>query len=131
MLLTDTLELDKKIATLKTDIDIISEMVRKSVSKNTKTAQSQEDYKTRYDELSKRYNKAKEVLDILLNEKPYKLGKSIKLETFIKKVETADKELENWNDELWILTVDKAIVHKDKSITFKFYNGKEIRIETE
>lgn len=116
---------------LKNDIDLISEMVRKLVSQNTKTAQSQENYKTRYDELSKRYDKAKIELDKLLNEKVYRLGRSTKLEAFIKRIESADIELESWNDELWVLMIDKAIVHKDKSITFKIYNGKEIRIEVE
>lgn len=75
---------------LKNDIDLISEMVRKLVSENTKTAQSQENYKTRYDELSKRYDKAKIELDKLLNEKVYRLGQSTKLEAFIKRIESAD-----------------------------------------
>ena len=40
---------------------------------------------------------------------------------------TLSKEsvLDEWNEELWMIMVEKATVHRDKSITFKFYNGKE------
>lgn len=130
-LLTDTTELDKKIIILKNDIDLISETVRKLVADNSKTIQSQKDYQTRYDELSKRYDSTKIELDKVLNEKAYRLGQSTKLQSFIKELERADEVLDSWNDELWMLMIEKAIVHKDKSITFKFYNGNEIRIEAE
>lgn len=42
-------------------------------------------------------------------------------------METTEITIDTWNDELWMTMVESAIVHKDKSITFKFYNGKEIR----
>ena len=78
--------------------------------------------------MSERYNKLKDKLDKLINERAYKLGQSTKLEASIKEMETAETTIDTWNDELWMTIVESAVVHKDKSITFKFYNGKEIRI---
>lgn len=64
----------------------------------------------------------------MINERAYKLGQSTKLEAFLKEMETAETIIDTWNEKLWMIMVEGAMVHKDKSITFKFYNGKEIRI---
>ena len=64
----------------------------------------------------------------LINERAYKLGQSTKLEAFLKEMETAETIIDTWNNELWMIMVESVVVHKDKSITFKFYNGNEIRI---
>jgi len=37
--------------------------------------------------------------------------------------------LDEWDSSCWALFVDEAIVHKDKSITFNFNNGTNIKIE--
>ena len=127
-LLTNTETLDEKITSIKNEIDIISELVRKLVKQNSTEAQSQEEYQKKYNDLSERYNKLKDELDKLINNRAYKLGQSTKLEAFLKEMETAETTIDTWNDELWMIMVESAVVHKDKSITFKFYNGKEIRI---
>lgn len=33
-----------------------------------------------------------------------------------------------WDKRIWIMMVKNANVHRDKSITFKFYCGEEIRV---
>lgn len=40
----------------------------------------------------------------------------------------ADDYMETWLDEMLILIVETATVHRDKTITFKFVNGCEIRV---
>lgn len=37
-----------------------------------------------------------------------------------------DDKLSEWNENLWMLLVKSAVVHRDKSITFKLNNGNEI-----
>ena len=36
--------------------------------------------------------------------------------------------LHEWDNTIWTVMVEKAIVHRDKSITFVFYNGNEITV---
>lgn len=36
--------------------------------------------------------------------------------------------LDHWDDTIWHVMVENAIVHKDDSITFHFYNGEEIKV---
>lgn len=50
------------------------------------------------------------------------------MELFIESIKDKPDVIDSWNSDLWILLVDKAIVHHDKSITFVFKNMKEITI---
>ena len=127
-LLTNTAELDDKITSLNTELDIVSEMVRQMVNQNSKVLQSQVEYQKKYNDLATRYNKIKAKLDDCINERAYKLGQSTKLNLFLKRLEDAEIMLNEWEDEIWFLMINKAIVHKDKSITFIFLNGKEVRV---
>lgn len=54
-------------------------------------------------------------------------AKAIKL--FIKALEEKPIVLDEWDSSCWALFVDKAIVHKDKNITFIFNNGTNIKTE--
>ncbi len=55
-LLANTDVLDEKITSIKNEIDIISEVVRKLVKHNSTEVQSQEEYQKKYNDLLERYN---------------------------------------------------------------------------
>lgn len=128
-LLTDTRDIDLKMANFENELEIISEMVKKLINDNSKNAQSQQDYERRYNELVEKYESSKEKLDKAINEKEYKRGLALKLQGFMSRLEEADNYLLEWDNEVWQLLVESGVVHKDKSITFKFYNGKEITVK--
>ena len=48
---------------------------------------------------------------------------------YIRTLKKQPTVLTEWNDTIWIVMVEKAIVHRDKSITFVFYNGSKVKIE--
>ena len=50
------------------------------------------------------------------------------LEAFIKTIEAKENIIDKFSVDLWNLMIQEAIVHQDKTITFKFKNGKEITI---
>lgn len=127
-MLTNTDEVDRRIASLTSEIDIVSELVKKLIRENSSTAQSQDDYQIKYNELSSRYDEAKKDLDEAIQDKAYKQGQWTKLQSFLESLKQKESVLDEWNEELWMIMVEKATVHRDKSITFKFYNGKETTI---
>jgi len=49
------------------------------------------------------------------------------MKTFVANLSKAEDKIASWNESIWMLLIQSAIVHRDKSITFKFNNGKEIR----
>lgn len=127
-MLTNTDEIDRKIASLTSEIEIVSELVKKLIRENSSFAQSQEDYQTKYNKLSSRYDEAKKSLEEAMQEKAHKQGQGTKLKSFLESLKQKENILDEWNEELWMIMVEKATVHRDKSITFKFYNGKETTI---
>lgn len=127
-MLTNTDEIDRKIASLTSEIEIVSELVKKLIRENSSTVQSQDDYQTKYNELSSRYDEAKKDLEEAIQDKAHKQGQWTKLQSFLESLKQKESVLDEWNEELWMIMVEKATVHRDKSITFKFYNGKETTI---
>ena len=48
---------------------------------------------------------------------------------FIRTLKKQPEVLDAWDDTVWTVMVEKAIVHRDDTITFVFYNGTEIAVE--
>jgi hypothetical protein len=47
---------------------------------------------------------------------------------FIRTLKKQPKVLDAWSDAIWTVMVERALIHKDGGLTFRFYNGSEIRI---
>jgi archaellum component FlaC len=105
---------------------VITELVNKLVMENSKTDTDIDAYNKKYEKLSDRYDKLKEQLDGLISEKETKLGQKKTMHIFIKNLKESEDELADWNERIWMLMVESAVVHRDSSITFKFKNGTEI-----
>ena len=126
--LSNTDELDIIIAEEQAAIEELSKLVSAMVRENARTIQDQIEFARRYDELTKQYDEHKAALDKALKEKAYKTGKAIKMRAYLEAMKQADDYLEKWSDDMWILMVETATVHRDKTITFRFVNGREIRV---
>ena len=127
-LLADTTDIDIKIAELQTKIEKISADVSMTVSLNARTQQDQIEFAARYEELTKEYETQKDALEKAVKEKAYKTGKTTKMRAYLEAMKQADDYLEEWSEEVWVLMIETATVYKDKTIAFKFMNGKEITI---
>lgn len=51
------------------------------------------------------------------------------MEVFIENLKKQPLVVEAWDESLWALMIEKAIVGKDGRINFIFYNGTEIKEE--
>ncbi len=127
-LLTSTVELDRRIEELTAEMEVIAGMVQRLVDENATTSQDQECYLQKYNALNDKYEKLKLELSKLQKEKSYKQGQALNLQVFLHTFEKADGVLQEWDDDLWMIMVESALVHRDKSVTFKFYNGTEITV---
>ena len=127
-LLTNTSDLDDKIQKLNTEMEETELLVENLIHDNAKRSQSQEDYEKHYNELVEKFEKAKDKAENLVEEKADKINKKDVLEAFIKTIEAKENIIDKFSVDLWNLMIQEAIVHQDKTITFKFKNGKEITI---
>jgi DNA invertase Pin-like site-specific DNA recombinase len=127
-LLTDTTKLDNDIAEIDGELIVISELVNKLVKENAKTSTDIDDYNKKYEELSSRYDKLQAKHEEMIRLRSEKQGQALKMKSFITNLNQSEDILDEWNERVWMLLVDSAIVHRDSRITFKFLNGEEVTI---
>ncbi len=125
-LLTNTKELDKRIVDLKDELHIQSKRIKKLLKDNSKIITNSESYNIKYKKLTERFNIIKEELDGLKSERNKHDNKSLRMNAFLTNFKKAPKHLTEWNELIWRLLVEKATVHRDKTITFQFKNGTEM-----
>lgn len=127
--LTDFKSLDADIERQIEETQIVAELVKAAVKENATTAQSQKAYLEKYEALTKRYETAVSELDRLQNLRSIRSQKDKAMALYIRTLKKQPTVLSEWNDTIWTVMVEKAIVHRDGEITFVFYNGTKVRVE--
>jgi len=127
-LLSDTSEQDAKIIDLQNKMEVISGLVEKMIKENTKTTQDQAEFTRKYEEYSAEYESNKNSLDRALEKRAYKQSQEIKMKAYLEEIKKADTYLPEWSNDVWMIIIEKAIVNRDKTITFKFTSGTEITL---
>lgn len=127
--LTDFKSLDADIERHLEETQIVAELVKAAVKDNAVTAQSQEAYLEKYEALTQRYETAVAELDRLQNLRSIRSQKDKAMALYIRTLKKQPTVLGEWNDTLWTVMAEKAIVHRNGEITFVFYNGTKVRVE--
>ena len=126
--LTDFKSLDADIERQLEETQVVAQLVKAAVKENATTAQSQEAYLKKYDALTKRYETAAAELERLQNLRTLRSQKDKSMALYIRTLKKQPEVLQEWNDTIWNVMVEKAIVHRNGEITFVFYNGTEMSI---
>ena len=125
-LLSDTNEIEKHINDATAEIEIVAGLVEKLVQENASKIQDQDDYETRYQALSERYDKAKDELEKANDELFQKKAHQKNLDAIVAKMEELNTVLLDWSDEIWLTLIEEAVAHENGTLTFKFKNGYNI-----
>lgn len=126
-LLTNTTKLDDEISNLDDELSLTADLVSLLVKENSKTSDSLEDYNKKYEELSSRYEKLKSKREALMEQRNSRQAQALKMKSYLANLSVSEDILDEWNESIWMLLVDSATVHRDKSITFIFQDGKELK----
>ena len=126
--LTDFTTLDAEIERQLEETQVIAEMVKTAVKENASTAQPQKAYLKKYEALTERYEKAAAELERLQTERTSRTQQDKKIALFIRTFKKLPDTMTEWDDTIWTVMVEKAIVHRDGGITFMFKNGTEIKV---
>ena len=121
--LTDTAEIDAEMDALYTEMEVVAEMIRKSILENAMLPQDQAVYNERYENYVKRHEKAKERYDELQEIRSEKVKKAVAIDQFIETLSTREQLLTDFDIRLWVTTLDKATVKHNGNIAFQFYSG--------
>lgn len=123
-----TSKLEAKINKAKESLEEYAKEFRLLIDANTKTIQDQDIWKKKYAELEEKYKNKEEEYNKFIAEKDIKIAKSKEIESFIELFKKS-KYIQEWGERIFNFTLEKAVVHKDKSITFVFLSGIEIKVE--
>lgn len=127
-LLTDCTGIDGEIKAADQAISELETLIRAEILGHADHPISQEKFDARYEELQERYTSAEARRDDLKNQRKERIERRRKLSKFLSDLQTSDPT-ELWDDRLWQMLVEKAIIHRDGGIDFIFYNGKTIHVE--
>ena len=119
--------LDADIERQLEETQVVAELVKAAVKENASTAQSQEAYLKKYEALTERYEKAAAELERLQSLRTARSHQDKKMALYIRALKKQPEVMHDWNDTIWTVMIEKAIVHKDGKITFVFQNGTEIK----
>ena len=125
-LLTDTEELDRQIEEKTQESELLADMVRELIYRNASSAK--EDDKKQEEALCAKFDAVMKEIQSLKEERERRLQKDKAMSLHIRTLKKSRQVLTEWDDTVWTVMVEKAIVHKDKSITFIFYNGSKVRV---
>ena len=127
--LVDFEEVELNIQKKSAEVNIIAEKVKSFVEDYASVSLPKDEFKEKYAILENKYNETYDKYQKLLKLKEHRISQAKAIKLFIKALKEKPLVLDEWDSSCWTLFVDKAIVHKDKSITFVFNNGTNIKIE--
>ena len=126
--LMDFETLDADIERQLEETQVVAELVKAAVKENASTVQSQEAYLKKYEALTEWYEKAAAERERLQSLRTARSQQDKKIALYIRTLKKQPEVMHDWNDTIWTVMIEKAIVHKDGQITFVFQNGTEIKV---
>ena len=126
----DTSALDKQIEALTNSLNDMNKEFELLVKMNMTTQQDQTIWRKKYAELEDIYKNKEIELNSLVEKKNEIKLKISKFNVFIETLKRGEV-ITDFDEAIFNFNLEKAIVHKDKSIIFKFYSGYEITIKAE
>lgn len=125
---SDTTEIDKKLEKLSKELETIAVSVSEYVNKNASETLSQDEYINEYTKLTKNYEKKAKQRERLISEKEDKFRRADEIRRYVQKMIETQNLVTEWDDTLWVIFLDKAIVNADGTIEFGFKDGSKIPV---
>lgn len=125
--LTDTSKIDKESTKLQSELEVVTEMLKKCVEENAHSALNQAEYEERYKDLAARYESIKKDIEEINEKRLERSAKQERIEEFIKILEKSYIILTEFDDELWNAVIEIVKVNSEKDITFVFKDGFELQ----
>ena len=124
----DTSKLEKKQATLETEMKVVSGLIEQLIAENARTVQDQNEYNKSYNALAERFQTAKARLEEVTSEITRIKSDHERMRQFIKKLRSTPEIVTEFDEETWYALIDHVIVNSREDVRFVFCDGREVRI---
>ena len=123
---TDLIEKQKNLLA---EMEVLENLMHKAVMENAETAQDQEVYAKRYDDLATKHTKLKKKYADAQAERQARQDKTQILDGMIESIRSSEPTVIGFDAKLWNTTVDHVTVNRDDTLVFTMRDGREIRIK--
>lgn len=124
--LCDCTDLDNQIDELNQEIEVVTELSKKAIFDNAQSPINQDEWAIRNNGYLERHQYALERLSKLEDLKRERQSKSLMLYNFIQNLSAYGSTLEEFDDRLWITTINEVVVQAHGELEFRFKDGTEI-----
>ncbi|SCZ79498.1 zinc ribbon domain-containing protein [Acidaminobacter hydrogenoformans] len=124
--LADHSKIDEEIDKLHDEIAVVVEESKKAIYENAHKAMSQDEWEKQHEAYVARHEKATEKVKALEEMKSERQSRSHTLKGFIRDIEGCGRVLDEFDERIWTLTIDKVVVKEDGEIVFCFKDGTEV-----
>ena len=85
-------------------------------------------YINEYTKFTKKYEKKAKQREKLISEKEDKSRRADEIRLYVQKMIETKNSVTEWDDTLWVIFLDRAIVNADGTIEFYFKDGSKIPV---
>lgn len=122
--LCDSAEIDVKLAELHHEIDVIAKLFRKAIQENARVAGDQVDFTERINRYHEQHRSVIAQISELENVKREQKNKELVLEGFIKELASRSLFIDEFDERLWMVAVERITVGIDGGMVFGFKGSK-------
>jgi DNA invertase Pin-like site-specific DNA recombinase len=126
--LCDCSAIETELAELHREIEVVSELTRKSIYENARFAINQDEFYERHKGYMERHRIATERVAELEDQRRNRQNKLLILDRFIREIKTRPFVVEEFDEKLWLAVIDKVIIHDANDIHFTFRDGTVIKV---
>lgn len=127
-LYTDCTTIDAELNALNQELEVITEMTHKCIQDNATSPQNQEEYLERYNSLVSKYEEIVAKKNDLETQRALRKGRAEGFERFIRMFEKLNGCLTEFDDDIWLQSIDVVKVKSNGQLIFAFQGGTEIEI---
>ncbi|MBS4008485.1 MAG: recombinase family protein [Clostridium sp.] len=125
--LCDCLEIDAELAELRQEIEVVTELSRKAIYESAMIAVSHDEWSERNNSYLERYRKATERVAEIEKLRRERQNKLLMLGGFVRGIESCALVLEEFDEKLWAVAVNKVIVMVGGRAVLEFKDETEFK----
>ncbi len=118
--LCDCSAIETELAELHREIEVVAELTRKAIYENARIPVNQDEFNEQHRGYIERHRIATGRVTQLEDKQRNRQNKSLTLERFIREIETRPLVIEEFDEKLWVVVVEKVTVHRNGRLEFVF-----------
>ena len=122
---SDCTAIDAELAVLLQEIEVVTELTRRCIDENSRTAQNQTEFEAKYNGFVERYEKATVRVEELQTMRRQKERSADRIGEFMFDIGELNEPIQQFDEGLWLGLVERVLVHSDGRLVFQFTGGFE------